>query len=288
MMPRFFIRTADFLRLVRVQNLLMVALTQYMTYWFLARTSPERDWRSFLDMPFHAMVLSTVMVAAAGYIINDYYDIKIDRINKPEKVVVGRVMRRRVALFSHMVFSLLGVLLAFWVSKAVGLVTFVVVCWLWLYSNRLKQLAFVGNVSVSAMTALTLILVGIYLRENNLYVYMYATFAFFVSLIREIIKDIEDRKGDAMYACRTLPIVWGVHKTKLLVLFLQASFLLVSLLLLLQIDNRSMYAYFTLLCLASLLFAYRVYKANATRTFSQLSSICKWVMLTGIMTMVFI
>ncbi len=196
-------------RLTRLWNLLIVALTQYCTAGFLVGTDTLSDPRLLL------LALSTVLVAAGGYSINDYYDVKIDLINKPERVVVGKTLPRRFVLLLHTVLTVTGMLLGFLLSWVIGGISFFAGFLLWLYSNQLKRLPFIGNFIVALLTGVSVWMVNLLFPPAREAILVYAVFAFYLTLIREIIKDMEDLKGDNTFGCRTLPIVWGLRGTKL-------------------------------------------------------------------------
>jgi hypothetical protein len=132
----------------------IIACTQYFTAFFLMKQGKL----VFGDLKFFLLSVSTVMIAAAGYIINDYYDIKIDFINKTDRVVIGKSITRRYAILFHTILSGLGILIGAYVSLWIGAVNVISVFLLWLYSNLLKRLPFVGNLSVAFLTALALVL----------------------------------------------------------------------------------------------------------------------------------
>ena len=210
---RFWDFVSGSVRLVRMSNLLIVAVTQYLTRILLI--GPRHEWRKIISDPdLFILSLSTVCIAAAGYIINDYFDIKIDIVNKPERVVVGRYLKRRWAMGAHQVLNVLGAALGLLVSHWVFLVNVVSITMLWFYSERYKRAPFIGNLIVSLLTGFTLLILTIRYPENRQLVFIYAVFSFFISLIREIIKDMEDIRGDEAHGCRTLPIIWGIRRTK--------------------------------------------------------------------------
>lgn len=273
-----------FVRLIRFPNLLIIVLTQYITRIFLV--GPRELWVSHIKDPkFFLLSLSTVLVAAAGYIINDYYDVKIDTINKPKRVVVGRMLRRRVAMFAHIILNMLGILIAFSISLKIGAITFISGFLLWLYSNQLKRLPFIGNFVIAFLTAISVMVVFIYAPHNEFLVYTFAFFAFFISLIREIIKDMEDVKGDATFGCQTLPIIWGIRRTKILLYLLIASFLILLFSLSIYLDN-TIVTYFCLFVLIPVVWlTYKLIVADTKKEFAHLSTICKIIMLTGVLSM---
>ncbi|KXX72430.1 geranylgeranylglycerol-phosphate geranylgeranyltransferase [Flammeovirga sp. SJP92] len=283
----FFINFKDFLSLIRANNLLIILFTQWMGRIFLV--GPSADWKYLLqDVSFWLLTLSTLLIAASGYIINDYYDIKIDAVNRPNKQVIGKVMKRRVAILTHTVFNFTGIFIGFYLSKEVGIVCFIASFWLWLYSNELKRRAFIGNVSVAAITALSIFLINIYFAEHNRAVYEFGIFSFFVSLIREIIKDLEDKEGDMKFGCKTLPIIWGDQKTKKLIYLLFALFIGISFVIVYEMEEPYIQYYFCILSLPAFTMMYKLVKAVSSKDYGNISSFIKYYMVAGILGMFFI
>lgn len=275
-----------FLRLTRIQNLLIIVLSQYLTAIFLV--GPSALWWEFLLSPGLFMLsFSTILIAAAGYIINDYYDVKIDYINKPQRVIVGRVLKRRVVMAAHTIFNFLGIGLGFYLMPKLGVINFLSAFWLWLYSNQLKRLPFIGNLSVAFLTGLSICVVAIYYQKNELLVYTYALFAFSLTLVREIIKDMEDLKGDATFGCKTLPIIWGIRRTKIIQYVLLAMFIWLLILMAAEVDRMVLKNFFLLLILPVAYFIIRLVRADSSKEYSFLSLYCKLLMLAGVISMMF-
>jgi len=279
---------SGFFKLIRLNNLLIIIFTQYLVRIFL--TGPKESWKTIIADPYLFLLsLSTLIMASAGYMINDYYDVKIDTINKPRDVVVGRLFRRRRVLIFNIALNLLGILLGFYLSISVGIINILAGFFLWLYSNQLKRLPFVGNFTIAALTALSLLIVLAYFPEKHLRVFTFAIFAFFISLIREIIKDIEDMKGDATFGCKTLPILWGIRRTKNLIYFLIIDLfvLLAAFGYYLKVfwNVQFLIIYGTVFVIIPLLFFnYKLYGADTKKDFKYLSSLCKMIMLGGVTT----
>lgn len=228
------------LRLIRWTNLLIVFLTQALAWccvvWPVMRH--QSDAWILKPLPFLAIAASTVVIAAAGYIINDYFDIRIDAINRPGKVILEHEIKRRDAIILHSALNALGLFLAVLVARKAGhyeWVAFQLLCTvlLWFYSTHFKRQFMTGNVVVALLTALTI--VALILYEKGLHSYIgqapfvsfetgiipnpvwvlgvYAGFAFVLTWMREIVKDMEDYKGDAEEGCVTMPIRWGLKRS---------------------------------------------------------------------------
>ncbi|MES2387549.1 MAG: geranylgeranylglycerol-phosphate geranylgeranyltransferase [Bacteroidota bacterium] len=280
----------DFIRLVRWPNLTIMAFTQYMVACFLINDS-FRPLQVLRNRPMMLISLATVLIAAAGYIINDYYDIKIDTVNKPGRVIIGRSLKRQYAIAIHTLLSITGILLAATLSKRTGFICLACVFLLWLYSNTLKRTPLLGNVLIGLLTAICIWLPADYYRHqatgNAKVVFAFAVWAFFISLIRELIKDMEDLRGDARFGARTLPVVWGIRRTKYLVFAASAAFA-VSLFYAAEKLSIFLMLYFGLLMAPLGYLLYLTYKADTRKKFSRLSSLFKWLMLLGVLSMAFL
>lgn len=273
-------------RLTRFPNLLIIALTQYMTALFLTGNS-----LSILAKLAHPglfwLTSSTLMLAASGYIINDYYDVKIDYINKPERVVVGKILKRRVAMIWQMGLNIAGILIGFLLSPWIGLVHCFSAFMLWFYSNQLKRLPFIGNLIIAILTGLAVIVVAMLFREKNWLIITYAYFAFGITLVREIIKDMEDLKGDDSFGCKTLPIVWGIRKTKQFLFLLLAIFMTSIFYFVMKAGNPILSAYFAFMVVPASFFLFYLAQADTKKKFKNLSTFCKLFILSGIISMAF-
>jgi 4-hydroxybenzoate polyprenyltransferase len=303
-----------FLRLIRVLNLLFIVLTQVLFQYFIVvpmflgqEMSP-----AIQPLSFFLLCLSSVLIAAAGYIINDYFDLNIDKINKPDKIVVERIIKRRWAILWHWVFSFAGVMLGLYVGWRVGafwlgFANLGCVVALWLYSTTFKKKLLAGNILISLLTAWVVLVVGFVthyrmIRHPDIYGYLfaskllrftflYAGFAFIICLVREVVKDIEDMQGDAKYGCRTMPIVWGVHVSKLFAgtwLAVLTAALLIVFAYILQFRWWLNAIYCLLFIVIPLMIILKkLYAASTTASFHNLSNWIKLVMFTGILSMVF-
>lgn len=231
-----------FLKLIRVENLLILIFTLCCMHYFVIQSIFERTY--FSEVSFWLLVTSTTLIAAAGYIINDYFDVKTDIINHPETVVIDKTIKRRTAMLLHLIFSGVGLLLGAWLAYrcfALRLVLFQVVAisLLWYYSTHFKKQLLTGNLVIAFLTSIIPFMPLAYEMFNGVHVntayfdqepeklklllvitFLFSGFAFLTSLIREIVKDMEDFKGDIQTGCKTMPIAWGIITTKTVTFFL--------------------------------------------------------------------
>jgi len=270
------------LRLTRFGNLLIIGFAQYFTAGWLIGPDTVTDWRLFV------LSCSTILIAAAGYVINDYYDVKIDLVNKPDRVVIGKGITRRYAILFHSGLSMLGVFMGFLLNWHIAAINFITAFTLWFYSNLLKRQPFIGNLVVAVLTGMSILIVEMLYHSGNILILIYATFAFFMTLVREVIKDMEDLKGDNTFGCRTLPIIWGLRKTKFLIYFILAVFAATVLILNERYSQLPRYYFLVFLFIPLIWLLNRLIRADTKKDFHWLSSFCKVILLLGIMSMIFV
>ena len=310
-----------FLQLIRWQNLLMVVLTMVlMRYAVLAPligkigvtliNGSGEEIPMTLQFPwyqFALLVIATVLITAGGYVINDYFDIKTDLINKG-KVIVGSKIPRRKAIMWHSIFNIAGVSAGFYISDKVGYlwlgIMFLVVSGLlYFYSASYKRQFLIGNVLVAFLTAMVPMLVVFYewpalyryyiinaaiLPKFNFIIYWiggFALFAFLTNLIREIIKDTEDFEGDIAYGRNTIPVVIGVESAKIVsICLLIITIVLLYLAWHFFISDTITLIYISVMVVLPLLYViYKLIRSSEKKQLHGASSIMKIAMLTGIL-----
>lgn len=300
-----------FLHLVRYKNLLIIILTQYLMRWSIIKPILEiyEFQLQFSELNFFFLVMATVFITAAGYVINDYFDTKTDLVNRPDTVIVGRTLNRRWAILLHIILNTIGIGLGVYISFYIGIpalsIVFILITGiLWFYSTTYKRQFLIGNIIVAFLTALVPLMVilfeipllnkeyGLLMKEMQLnfthiifWVSAFAMFAFLLSMIREIIKDIEDFEGDSAYGRRTMPIVLGVLNSKIIVI----TFILTTLFSLLYLNLRFLndiitLIYFIVVLIIPLLFlVYNIFVAENKKEYRRASNLSKLIMLAGIL-----
>jgi 4-hydroxybenzoate polyprenyltransferase len=297
-----------FLKLIRLENLIIIVITQISIKYLVF--SPFNEFSNFSNFDFYISLLSTVLIAAAGYIINDYFDVKTDKINRPETVVIDVTIKRRWAMIFHIVFSFIGLLLGIYLSykcKSLAMLLFQIlsILLLWFYSTHFKKQLLIGNIVVSLLTACIPVMpmayeyyfwkqaggFSLFFVENLIKLFViivmgYSGFAFLTSFAREIIKDMEDYKGDKQTGGMTMPIMWGIITSKVVVFFV----LLITIGLLVlacykfQKENQFIAIYYILIAvIVPLVFLiFKTIKANTSSDYKFASLLLKFIMLTGI------
>ncbi len=293
----------SFLRLVRAKNLLIIAFTQYLVYWSLL--TPYGIPVALSPIQFFLLVLSTVLIAAGGYVINDYMDVRTDEINYG-KVIVGPVIRRRAAIAWHLGLTFVGVALGMylvWILQIWYLSVFhLFPAWfLWLYSATLKRQFLIGNLLVSAFAGGVVLTVGMHQilpaldgsyinTQRTLFMIIcgYALFVFLMNLIREVVKDLEDVPGDSAQGFKTMPIQIGETGTRVMLSALIAAMLvmvgIVCYKFLIESIGPLVYT-IVLVILPGVLLLYQVVTVRSAKDYSRANMLTRVIMLFGILSM---
>lgn len=295
----------SFLKLIRYQNLILLALMQLVfRYGFLESQSIPlalNDWQ------FALLVLSTVCIAAGGYLINNIFDRGTDEINKPQDVVIGKQISESMGYNLYIALNIIGVGIGFYLADAIHKSSFaavfiIIAATLYVYANGLKQTLLIGNIIIALLLSLSILIIGIFdllpmiVPQNQASMGVifgilidYAVFAFILNLIREIVKDLEDVNGDYNQGMNTLPIALGVARTAKVVLGL--SFIPLGLIIYYineHLFSNNLYyasAYGFVFILAPLIyFTVKMFGAKNQKDFHHLSKVLKFVIFFGILS----
>lgn len=264
------------------------------------------------NFQFTLLIISTLCIAAGGYIVNDIYDVDMDNINKPNQVIIGKHLSEKIAWYLYFALSLIGVAIGFYIAKKLhmtklGVLHVMMVALLFFYAHFIKKTLFWGNLIVSFCTAFTIAILIFFdldhvhdMNSIQATVYLgtysaligYTFFAFWTTLMREIIKDAEDMEGDSDYGCNSIPIAFGIKKTKWLVSALNAILIVIYLLFLVLFVENQFYVglaiVVALLILPSLFLQWKLRTAATKLDFRYLSNILKSIMIFGLSTLIFL
>ncbi len=278
-MIRLFFWIKGIFRITKPINIFYAAITQTFVY---IKVVPEEQ-QNFISFAF--VTLSMALVMAAGYLINAYYDVKIDMVNRPKKVIIGKYLSRRRVMIFHAIFSVLAVVLGFWVSSRIGILNIILLFLLWLYSNSLKRTPIWGNMLLAFLSTSILWSVCIYSSIFHIPVVVYSVFAFFIETIRHLLKDILDFKGDQLHGVNTLPIKIGILGTKRFIYLLSFLGYGISILYLIFVGNMALVYIFSLLGIMLIIFWYRLWWADRKKHFKVLINICKASIFLGVISL---
>jgi 4-hydroxybenzoate polyprenyltransferase len=309
--------TGAFFRLIRWPNLVFILLTQVLFYHFILLPSFGNKLAGapvyipkLTETLFFLLTAASVLIAAAGYAINDYFDLNIDRVNKPKRMVVEKVIKRRWTILWHWILSGIGLALSIYVSwklrnPIIAAANLGCVILLWAYSTTFKRKLLIGNIIISVLTAWVILVLFVcearittdpvyHEISSRLFKFaiVYGSFAFIISIVREVVKDIEDRDGDEKYGCRTMPIVWGVNVAKVFAgtwLVVLIGALVIFQFYVLQKAWWQLILYSILMIdLPCVWLLRKLYAAQTKEQYHTLSTVIKGVMLTGILSMLLI
>ncbi|MCB0661429.1 MAG: geranylgeranylglycerol-phosphate geranylgeranyltransferase [Saprospiraceae bacterium] len=300
-----------YLRLIRLPNLLVVALVQWLLqykvllpFYDTVGLSPMLD-----DLDFGILVVVTVFLTMAGYIINDVYDYPIDRVNKPEKTIIGGKISLQAARFLFYGMAIMGASLAFYLALKIDRMQWLILYPIALgvlvaYARYFKKTTLVGNLIVSAFCAGVAIIVLFPEWENFAGETMtlealrvvsvfsgYAFFAFFLTMYREVIKDMEDVEGDMQFGCRTLPIVAGISfSRKFAMVWMVALLIVIGFALPVMWKNALILFCWVLLTvfIPGIISIILLWNANSKKQFHLISQLVKIIMVTGTLSLVIV
>ncbi len=272
---------------VRGYNILMVVLAQYLaSIYILAPDLPLR--KVTFDLNLFFIVLSSALVIASGYIINNFYDAEKDLINKPKKSMLDRLVSQRFKLTTYFILNLLAVIAASYVSFRAVFFFSAYIFGIWFYSHKLKKVPFVGNFVSATLAIAPFFAVFVYYKNFETVIFVHAIFLFLLILVREMIKDLENMKGDLTQNYKTIPILYGARVSKICITILILLTLIPSLLLITKFDVGLMNYYF-IGCIAFLiLFLVLLLKSNVKKHYVWLHNILKFIIIAGVFSILLI
>lgn len=276
--------TVGFLTASRIPNLLIIGLTQFITAYYLL----QKPFDLLIKPDFLLFIFSTGMIGAAGYIINDYFDQKIDMINRPSKVIVGTTFRRRLALFSHLVLTFSGIAIGFLIDPAIGAIHIFSAGALWTYSVIIRRWVLLGTLTIAFLASLTLLLVMVFFRQFSLLVIAYALFGCVTVFIRESIKDIISAKGEVQFGIQSIPIVWGIRGAKLMIYLAGIAGVGLLTFYLLSIPNWTVRYFFFGVLIFVFWMAYRLARADKMSDFKAIKIYIDILIATGLVSMLLV
>jgi len=201
------------LTLVRWYNVLLIGIGLYLSAIFLLNS--ESEWlATLLNYKLHLAIGSLCFYIMAGYIINAFYDFEKDLVNNPKGTIFNRIVSKTFCLNTYFLFNFIGTLLAIFVDWKVLLLNSILCFALWFYSHKLRKKPFTGELGASLLTIAPFVSLSIYYQHTNLKIGLYIGFLFALTLTREIVKKLVGMKGDLVYGDKSLPIIWGINKTK--------------------------------------------------------------------------
>jgi len=281
-----FYKLLSLLSVVRGYNVLVLVVAQYLAALFIF--SPYKSLRIVLfDYKLFFIVLASVFIVSAGYIINNFYDVKADKINRPIKARLDQIVSQKTKLQIYFLFNFLGFLFGWLISWKAGLFFAVYIFAIWLYSHKLKKHPFIGLISASVLTILPFFAIFVYYGNFSKIIFVHASFLFFVLLLRQLIKDLGSLRGAVANNYTTFPVKYGERKTRKLGIFFVLSTFVPAYILFNYPSVGYMKYYFLISSIVLVFIGYFLWKSNLKRHYVLLHNILKMMLLAGVLSLLF-
>lgn len=286
-MKTFLKKIFSLLSVVRGYNILVLVFAQYLASIFIF-SSEDNVTNVIFDFDLLFIVLASVCVVASGYIINNFYDAKVDKINRPIKTGLDSYVKQETKLSLYFTLNFIGFVFGFLVSFKAALFFAIYIFGIWFYSHKLKKMPFTGLLSATILTILPFFAIFVYYKNFSKIIFVHAVFLFLVIMVRELIKDLENIKGAIANNYQTFTVAYGEQKTKILcfgLLFLT----LFPAIILFNYPELSYMKYYFYLALITLLFvAFYLAKSTHRKQYRFLHNILKLLLLIGVFSLIFI
>jgi 4-hydroxybenzoate polyprenyltransferase len=283
----FFYKILSLLSVIRGYNILVLILAQYLAAIFIFSPKKSLDFVLF-DYQLLLIVLASICVVSSGYIINNFYDVKADIINRPIKASLDNVVSQKIKLQIYFLLNFVGFILGSFISWRAALFFAAYIFVIWLYSHKLKKHPFIGLISAAILTISPFFAIFVYYKNFSKIIFVHASFLFFVLLLRQLIKDLENLRGAIVSNYTTFPVKYGERNTrKLGIFFIISTFFPAAVLL--NYPGVGYMKYYFLLSLIILIFiGYFLWKSNLKKQYVLLHNILKFMLLLGILSLLFI
>jgi len=282
-----FIKLLSLFSVVRGYNILIIILAQYLTSIFILAPNIRLRY-VVLDPNLFVIIVASSIVIAAGYIINNFYDKEKDLINRPQKTMLDRLVSQRTRLTGYFILNFLSVVLASYVSFKAVLFFALYIFGIWLYSHKFKKYPLIGNMVASILAITPFFAVFIYYKNFDEVIFVHATFLFLMLMIREMIKDLGNLKGDMAQNYKTIPVVYGELASKIIMssLILISGIPIYLLLTTYEIGFMNLYFYGCLILL--LVFLMALWMSKGRTHYVWLHNILKLIIVSGAFSIILI
>ncbi|WP_396154439.1 geranylgeranylglycerol-phosphate geranylgeranyltransferase [Flavobacterium macrobrachii] len=272
---------------VRGYNIPVIVLAQYLSSIFIL--APEkRALEVILDKNLFLIVLLSSLTIASGYIINNFYDSKKDLINRPNKSMLDRLVSQKTKLQVYFSINFIVFILAFFVSIRAVLFFSCYIFLIWFYSHKLKKIAIIGNLTASLLAVLPFFAILLYFKNFYNVIFAHATFLYLLILIREMIKDLENIKGDIANDYQTIPVIFGENFSKKTITFLTISTIVPVYFLIEIFEVGYMDIYFYISMIILIFFLQKLWKSETKSDYLKLHNILKFIVVSGVFCIILI
>lgn len=280
--PGLFLKLLSLFSVVRGYNILVIVLAQYLASVFIIAPSQFSAKEILFDFNLFIIVVSSSLVIASGYIINNFYDSAKDLINRPKKTYLENMVSQQTKLSLYFVLNFASIILASSISFPAVLFFSFYIFSIWLYSHRLKRNVFIGNITASILAVVPFFAVFIYYRNFDLVIFVHATFLFLLISLRELTKDLENIKGDFVQNYQTIPVKYGSKWAKQAASFLVFLSAIPVIVLLVKFDIGYMDYYFMISTFLLLIYLFFLWKSSSKYQYVLLHNVLKFIIVLGV------
>ena len=271
---------------VRIHNIVLLVLAQYLTSIFILSSS--ESWKIIFDKNLFLVILCSTICIVSGFIVNDYYDVKKDSINTPIKFKLGESIDDKTKLLLYFFLNILAVVVSSFISIRAILFFSIYIFFIWLYSHKLRKLVFIGNLFYSILTITPFFAILLYFKKIEFIIIAYALFLFFILLLKDIVKDMKNIKGDFSVNHKTIPVVFGESFAKILISLIAFINILLLINLYFNFSRGYMTIFYGVSLILLLFFLIKLYLSKKVSDYLFLHNILRFIIAFGVFSIVFL
>ena len=286
-LKNIFFKFLSLLSVIRGYNILVLILAQYLAAIFIF--SPKKTLRNTVfDVDLLYIILATICVVAAGYIINNFYDVQLDSITRPLKTRIHNYVRQSTKLKLYFTLNFLAFTFGILISWRAVIFFTVYIFAIWFYSHKLKKYPLTGLIAVTVLTILPFFAVFIYFKNFSTIIFVHAIFLFLVIMVRELLKDLQNMKAAIIHNYATFPVAYGERKTKIVSIFLLVLTVLPSMTLFRYPALSAMKYYFYFALTVLFILGVCLWRSSETKQYRMMHNVLKVLLLIGVFSLIFI
>ena len=284
-LKNIFFKFLSLLSVIRGYNILVLILAQYLAAIFIF--SPKKTLRNTIfDVDLLYIILATICVVAAGYIINNFYDVQLDSITRPLKTRIHNYVRQSTKLKLYFTLNFLGFTFGILISWRAALFFAVYIFAIWFYSHKLKKYPLTGLIAVTVLTILPFFAVFIYFKNFSTIIFVHAIFLFLVIMVRELLKDLQNMKAAIIHNYATFPVAYGERKTKIVSIFLLVLTVLPTVTLFRYPALSAMKYYFYFALTVLFILGVCLWRSSETKQYRMMHNVLKVLLLIGVFSLI--
>ena len=279
-----FFKFLSIFSVVRIYNILIIVLAQYLTSIFIL--SDKKLFDVIFDFNLFLLILCSSLSIASGYIINNFYDQKKDIINKPIKSKIDDVVKKSTKLYFYFILNFVVIFFASIISLRAVIFFSVYIFFLWFYSHKLKRLLFLGNLFYSLLTITPFFAILLYYKNIDLIIAAYALFLFFILLLKDITKDLKNLVGDFTENYQTIPVAFGEDFSRIIISLITFINVILIINLFVNFSDGYMNIYYGISLILLLIFMIKLYKSKKVSDYLELHNILRLIIGLGVFSII--